>query len=419
MTILLSACAGDQGGGDASGSNDDTNNSGGNAEASEDQTQISFIHWRGEDTEVFDEIIEEFESENPDIAVEMNVYPSEQYQSNAQQMLRDGSVGDVFTSFPGSQFEVIRDAGFFADLTDEEFVSNFNAEAIEIGQADGQQLAVPYQLVFNMPVYNVDMFEELGIEPPQSWDEFIEMGATLQENDIQPIAFPGGDIGPNQFMNSMMMNNAPDEDIFAKLESGEESLTNDWWVSTLEDFQTLLDEGMISEDSLGIQQDSAIASVAQEEAAMLATGSYHMASLKEQNSELNLDFLPPITVSEDEAQYEGIHTATFMLAVNENSEKQEEAKQFIEYLSQPEVASKYANETGQHLTIEDVEYTSEELQDTAYWLTDKETRFQPRFFITNSSVENAVLSSIEQVLGGDSPQDAAEQAQQVVEENIE
>ncbi|PYZ92626.1 ABC transporter substrate-binding protein [Salipaludibacillus keqinensis] len=408
VVLLLTACAGNQESGGSSSNGDN-----------EDQTQISFIHWRGEDAEVFNEIIEEFEEENPNITVEMNIYPSEQYQSNAQQMLRDGSVGDVFTSFPGSQFEVIQNAGFFEDLTGESFVDNFNAEAIEIGQKDGQQLALPYQMVFNMPVYNVGMFEDLGLEPPNSWSEFKEMADTLLENDITPIAFPGADIGPNQFMNSMMMNNAPDEDIFEKLENGEESLTNEWWVSTLENFHELLDHGYISEDSLGTQQDAAISQVAQGEAAMLATGSYHMASLLEQNEDLELDFLAPITVEEDEAIYEGIHTATFMLGVNANSEKQEEAKQFIEFLSRDDIASKYANETGQHLTIEDVDYTSDALQNTAYWLTDKETRFQPRFFITNSSVENAVLSSIERVLGGDDPMEAAETSQQVVEENID
>src|SRR5699024_5090500 len=123
------------------------------------------------------------------------------------------------------------------------------------------------------------------------------------------------------------------------------------------------------------------------------------------NPDLKLGFLPPITVPEDEAEYEGIHTATFMLAVNKKSEKKEEAKKFIDFLSEPEIASQYANGTGQHLTVKDVEYESEELQNTANWITDKKTRFQPRYFITEAAVEDAVLGSIENVLGGASPED--------------
>ena len=406
LSLLLAGCAGE--------STSDTSSEGG-----EDSTQISFIHWRGEDKAVLDDIIAQFEDENPNISVEMTIYPSEQYQATGQRLLQDGSTGDVFTSFPGAQFEAIASAGLFEDLSDEDFVSNFDEELISVGQKDGAQFALPYQLVFNMPVYNKGMFEELGLEVPKSWTEFQEMADTLLENDITPIAFPGADIGPNQFMNSMMMNNAPDEDIFEKLQNGEESLTNEWWVKTLEDFQLLEQKGYIQADALGTSQDSAMAMVANEEAAMLATGSYHMSALLGLNPDLQLDLMAPITVEESEAVYEGINTATFMLAVNSKSEKKEQAKEFLAFLSQPEIASQYANETGQHLTVNDVEYESEVLKNTAYWIDERKTRFQPRFLITNAQIEAAVLSSIENVLGGADPMTAAEEAQQLVDENRE
>ena len=409
LLLALAGCAGESP--DDSGSETES--------GSGDRTQISFIHWRGEDKAVFDDIIAQFEDEFPEIGVEMNIYPSEQYQATGQRMLTDGSTGDVFTSFPGAQFEAIAGAGFFEDLSGEDFVGNFDENLITVGEKDGQQLALPYQLVFNMPVYNKGMFDELGLEVPKSWTEFQEMADTLLENDITPIAFPGADIGPNQFMNSMMMNNAPDEDIFEKLQNGEESLTNEWWVKTLEDFQLLEQKGYIQPDALGTSQDSAMAMVAGEEAAMLATGSYHMASLLGLNPDLELDLMAPITVEESEAVYEGINTATFLLAVNSNSEKKEQAKEFIRFLSRPEIASQYANETGQHLTVNDVEYESEVLKNTAYWIDERKTRFQPRFLITNAQIEAAVLSSIENVLGGADPMEAAEEAQQIVDENRE
>ncbi|WP_077328922.1 ABC transporter substrate-binding protein [Virgibacillus siamensis] len=410
--MLVSACAADtsQGGQEDGETGTKTKNG--------DVTELSFIHWRGEDKEVFEDIIAQFEEKYPNIDVQMNIYPSEQYQSNAQQLLRDGSIGDVFTSFPGSQFDAIQDAGYFTDLTGEDFVDNFSQSALDVGQANGKQLAIPYQMVFNMPVYNKGMFEELGIEVPKSWSEYKKMAETLIENDIVPIAFPGADIGPNQTMNSMMMNNAKDEEVFQKLESGEESLTNEWWVKTLEDFQYFNEHGYFQDNALGTNQDSAMQMVANEEAAMLATGSYHMATLKQLNPDLKLGFLPPITVPESEVKYEGIHTATFMLAINKKSDKKEEAKKFIDFLSQPEIASQYANGTGQHLTVKDVNYKSDALKNTAHWITDKNTRFQPRYMITNAAVEEAVLSSIENVLGGTPPKKAATQAQKIVEENI-
>src|SRR5690606_25089588 len=82
--LILAGCAGE---------------SPGEEETSEEGTKISFIHWRGEDKAVFDDLIAQFEDEFPDIQVEMNIYPSEQYQATGQRMLADGSTGDVFTSF--------------------------------------------------------------------------------------------------------------------------------------------------------------------------------------------------------------------------------------------------------------------------------------------------------------------------------
>lgn len=402
MTMVLGACSSE-----SSGESD-------NADGSK---TISFIHWRGEDKEVFDKLIEKFEKENEGIKVDMTIYPSEQYQSTAQTLIRDGEVGDVFTSFPGSQFEIMDKAGLMTDLSGEELLSNFNESLLEAGQKDGKQWAVPYQLVFNQPVYNKGIFEELGIEIPESWEEFLAMNETLKENGYAPMAFPGADIGPGQLMNSMMMNNATDEDIFTQLENGETKLTDEWWVKTLSQFKELADKGYFQDDSLGTKHDGAIALMAQEKAAMLGSGSYAMASIKEQNPDMKLGLLAPITVPADEAVYEGIHTTTFMMAVNKNSDTQDEAKKFIEFLSQPENASTYANETGQHLTVNDVNYESEVLKNTADWM-DKDTRFQPRYLINSADIEKAVIASIQSVIGGTDPEEAAAEAQKVVDQFV-
>ena len=287
---------------------------------------------------------------------------------------------------------------------------------IKVGQADGKQLALPLQLVYNQPIYNVGIFEELGLEPAKNWEGFLELCETLKESGYIPIAFPGSDIGPGQLMNSMMMNNAPEEDIFEQLMNGDTKLTDEWWVKTLTQFKELQDKGYFQDNSLGTKHDGAIALMAQEKAAMLATGSYSMASVKSQNPDIRFQLLAPITVAEEEAVFEGIHTTTFMLAVNSKSDKKEAANKFIEFLSTPNVATIYANDTGQHLTVNDVVYESQELQDTADWM-DKNTRFHPRFLIPDVDVEKAVLGSIQAVIGGTSPDEAAKQAQKIVEQN--
>jgi len=381
------------------------------------KVKINFLHWRGEDSDVFKELIAKFEAENQTIDVEMSVMPSEQYQSTAQTKLADGQSGDVFTSFPGAQFETIAKANLFADLTNESFVTNYEPNLIKAGQKDGKQFALPLQLVYNQPVYNVELFNKYNLTPPTDWEGFLKVCETLKANGITPIAFPGADVGPGQFMNSMLMNNAPNEDVFTKLEAGDAKLTDAWWTKTLSQFKELNDKGYIQKDSLGTKQDAAVAYFAQGKAAMLATGSYAMASAKKQNAELKLGLLAPITVSAADKKWDGIHTTTFMLAVNSKSQHQTEAKKFIDFLSRKDNAEVYANKTSQHVTVKGVNYTSPELKDTISW-TQKNTRFQPRFLIQSGDVQKAVTSSIQDVLSGTAPEEAAAKAQKLVEQKL-
>ncbi|MNM26508.1 Multiple sugar-binding protein precursor [compost metagenome] len=414
-TGLLSACGGDNtaapGATDKAAATNETT-----ASAAQTVT-ISFFHWRGEDVPAFKPIIEQFEKENPGIKVEMQTMPSDQYQTTAQAKISDGSAGDVFTSFPGAQFEVFAKAGLFTDLTGQPFLSNFNPALIEAGAKDGKQLAVPYQLVYNDPIYNVKLFQKYGLEPPKDWDGFLALCAKLKENGIIPIAFAGADIGPGQFMNTMVMNNLPSPDALAKIETGEEKLTNDWWVKTLAQFKELNDKGYFQPNALGTKDAAAGALFIQEKAAMLASGSYQLAQNKQQNPNLEQKLLAPITVPADEAKYEGIHTSTFLLAVNSKSRHPKEAEKFLEFLSRKDIAGQYANATGQNVTVKDVKYTSPELQTVSEWST-KKTLFQPRFTITNADIQKAVTSSIQSVLGGKSPEDAAKEAQAIADQQI-
>ena len=399
LTVFLSAC----------GNSSDSSADG--------KVTISFLHWRGEDTQAFQKIIDQFETKNPNIKVDMQTLTSDQYQSTAQAKLTDGSVGDVFASFPGAQYAALTKAGLYTDLSNESFLKNYNADLIDVGAKDGKQWAVPYQLVYNQPIYNTEIFKKYNLTPPTDWDGFLKLCATLKQNGIIPIAFAGADIGPGQFMNTMVMNNEPSEDIFTKVEAGQAKLTDEFWVKTLTQFKELNDNGYFQDNSLGTKDAAAGALFIQGKAAMLASGSYQLAQNAKQNPELKQALLAPITVSADQAKYEGVHTSTFMLGVNSRSKHQVEAKKFLEFLSQPDVASQYANETGQNVTLKDITYDSPELKIAGDW-ADKKTLFQPRFTILNSENQKAVTNSIQAVLGGATPEQAAQDAQAIVDQQI-
>jgi raffinose/stachyose/melibiose transport system substrate-binding protein len=153
------------------------------------------------------------------------------------------------------------------------------------------------------------------------------------------------------------------------------------------------------------------------EAGMLATGSYHIAATRALGAEFAMDVLSPITTTAEEARFEGVHNATFILGVNSSSDKQETAVAWLEHLSDPEVAGEYANGTAQHVTVDGVEYTNADLKRIEPWLS-KNTALAPRYQFLDLDVEAAVEAACVAVVGGQSPEQAAEEAQKIVDEQI-
>jgi len=54
---------------------------------------------------------------------------------------------------------------------------------------DGSLYIIPYNFITSVFWYNKVLFNDLGIEEPETWDEFLEMAEILKENNIDPVAF--------------------------------------------------------------------------------------------------------------------------------------------------------------------------------------------------------------------------------------
>lgn len=380
--------------------------------------EVSFAHWRAEDQKVLEELIAKFVEANPDVTVRQNISPANDYQSTALQQIRGGDIGDVFTAFRGAQFVDMVDAGIFQPLDSLQVVERYLPALIEPGAADGVQYGLPYQLVFNMPIKNVDAFEAAGFsENPPDWDGFLALCEALKGNGLVPIAFPGAEPGnAGQLLNAMVMNNAPSDDMFALIETGEYKATDDWFIKTLQQYAEL--RPYFQENATGAAVEPVQQLFAQGKAGMLSTGSYHMAAVRALGAKFPMGLIAPITTSAEEAAYEGIHNATFILGVNAASDVQPAALAFVQFLSEPENAAVYANGTGQHLTVKGVEYENPDLLATSDWL-DKNTMLAPKFQFNDLDIRSAVELAAIQVIGGADPQQAAEKAQQIIDQRVD
>lgn len=383
-------------------------------------TEISFIHWRAEDKAVFDSINAKFEAKTG-IKVKMNIYPSNDYQSNALNLIKDGNLGDVFTAFRGAQFFNIARAGIYTDLSNQPFVKNYAPASQLEGKWEGKQLGLPYHLVFNMPVVNVELLSKLGLTLPTRIEEMPRFCAATKAKGVAAIAWPGGEAANagQLSMNGMVMNNLAVDNGFELIDTGKAKVTDFWMTRTLEQFKQLADD-CFQDNATGTNTNGAIALFAQEKALMLATGTFHMGAALAINPSMKFRlWLPDSSPTGVKGKYEGIHNVTFILGVNGKSQgkKKEAALKYVEFLSTPEVATEYANGTNQHVGVIGTKYNAPALADTIEW-ANKKTILAPRFQFLNLDIRNAVENAFVAVAGGKDPKAAAADAQKVIDERL-
>jgi raffinose/stachyose/melibiose transport system substrate-binding protein len=377
-------------------------------------TKITFFHWRAEDKDVIADIIKDFTAKTG-IEVEQSIKNSTDYQSQALQDILDGKPADVFTAFRGAQFFNMAKANggsVWLDLSNQPFVKNYNKN----------QLGLPYQLVFNMPVVNTDLLKSLGVKLPANINDLQRFCQTVKAKGVTPIAWPGGTRGNagQLSMNGLMMNAMPSDDSFAKIDTGAAKVTDFWMVKALQDFKDVAAD-CFGDNPLGVKDDGALADFATGKALMLATGTFSMGPALKLNPNLKFDLYVPITTPVGQTpKYEGIYNATFIVGVNarqKDAKKQAAAIKFVDWMSQAQNAEKYANGTSQHSTVNDVKYVKQELKDTGVWAS-KRVFLAPRFQYLNLDIRNAVEDAFLAVAGGKDAKVAAAEAQAIIDQKL-
>ncbi len=99
----------------------------------------------------------------------------------------------------------------------EDVLAHYSESSYEQYRLDGHVYGVPETQTFNVMFYRKDVLEELGLEPPQTWKELIEMLPTIQGNNLS-VAIPtaAGSSGAAT-ASTAIMSNAPDLSMYFSL----------------------------------------------------------------------------------------------------------------------------------------------------------------------------------------------------------
>jgi raffinose/stachyose/melibiose transport system substrate-binding protein len=388
---------------------------------------IEFFHWRGEDVKIFDEIIAGFQKRNPGVKVTQVVTDSATHTSTAVTRITGNKKIAVYAvwrdRFASREYF---NAGILEDLTKEKFIKNFNAASISTGTLDGKVYAPFYQSLFNMPLYNAEIFKKEGLSEPKSWPGLLRLCKDLKAKGYVPMAWDGA-FRPQamQMINAMLANAMPNSNTSYGELTASGRVTEPWFFDGVaKKFEEMNKAGCFPENALGVTQPAADALFASGRAAIRPTGSFSMGSIKGLNPDMAGKMRMMMINSQNssaKSKFQGIHNTQFGLAVNKLASKGDKAiaKAFIAYLAQPAVAFKYANGTSQHVTVNRVNYKANpDLDNLAVWLKRK-TLLAPRFQPLGKAIQAGI--EIENMLiqiasGAKTPAQAAAEYQPIIEQ---
>ena len=99
----------------------------------------------------------------------------------------------------------------------EEVLSHYSESSYEQYSLDGHIYAIPEQQTFNVMFYRKDILEELGLEVPNTWKEFIELLPTIQGNNLSVGIPSAAGSSSSSASSTAIMSNTPDLSLYFSL----------------------------------------------------------------------------------------------------------------------------------------------------------------------------------------------------------
>ncbi|MCG8477600.1 MAG: extracellular solute-binding protein, partial [Spirochaetales bacterium] len=165
--------------------------SGSGEDATADTTVLEFWSWRVEDVAVYESLIERFEAQNPDIRVTFDPIVQTEYNTVLSAALQGGGGPDIIHLRAYGGLEQFAQPGYLMALDGEipaleDVPAGTRRGATSI--SDGRVYGVPFASQTLVVYYNAQMYEELGLAEPETWDEFITNLDAMREAGITPLA---------------------------------------------------------------------------------------------------------------------------------------------------------------------------------------------------------------------------------------
>ncbi|SJZ54839.1 carbohydrate ABC transporter substrate-binding protein, CUT1 family (TC 3.A.1.1.-) [Marinactinospora thermotolerans DSM 45154] len=339
--LLAAACGG--GGDEGSGS------AGGADPASAPEELTVWVMGSSQDALVsyFDEVEAKYQETYPDTAVNVEFIPWPDAQESINNAMAGGDAPDVL-EVGNDQVSnwaaqgALADIGSYVESWDE--AADLDQGALEYGRYDGVQYGVPWFSGVRTLYYRADWLREIGMEPPTTWDEVVEVAEAIEkEKDVPGFA------APTDFTNgiaSFIWSNGG-EIAVQEGDSWQGRLTSPETKEAIEFYAGLSgDDGVSPKAYVGENELVPLADMANSKLGMYIDGGWALGSMEEQaedKSVLENIASAPLPGAEGNAPAFAGGSALSVFALSENPDH---AAELLKLMGGKEFGKKYADAGG-------------------------------------------------------------------------
>lgn len=202
---------------------------------------------------------EAFEAAHPEIDLQVEVYPYGDYLSQLQLNMLSDTGPDIVAVQAGVLLSTYQE--FFVDLTPR-LEAVWGAEWRDRFLSLGLDAVDSDEGVFGLPLmnsaagflwYNKTIFDQEGLQPPTTWDEWISISNTLTERGITGFFHGAADSWVNYDMFISIANEIAPGKIY-QAEAGEISWTDPDLVQAMDYWRQMFSNGIMQEGALAATQ---------------------------------------------------------------------------------------------------------------------------------------------------------------------
>jgi len=329
IAVVLAGCASDSGQGSAD--------------------SLTFLAPASLDAEFAQALADAYEEANPETTITVETRPGGAEGENLiKTRLSTGEMSDLFIYNSGALLSTLNPSQTLADISGEEFVSTLGEDFVNSVTSDDAVFGAPWGSArAGGMIYSVALYDQLGLEIPETWEQFEKNNAAIAAAGATPVGQTYGDPVTAQIPVLADYGNiaAADPSWAEAYTANERKYADEPALHSWEKLAALTQPGIVNEDFANARYTDVIRQTAEGEIGHYPIlSNYATTALQEGYPELGdgLGFFAiPTSVGDEAVLTLWMPLAVYMPASIDDS-KRELASDFLSFIASPEACEIHA-----------------------------------------------------------------------------